>query len=338
MHIPTRTFTTGRWRPGSTERPLSPVPIRQSPTYNAYTGACAPGGKYVGKIGPNHVPYCGSTTTGVAAAPCYTTGGAPVTTCTAADVANPYWNDPQPLIDPSTAFPTYSTFPGGIGSSAFAFGAPYVGTLLLNYKHDKFSITPSFQFIAGAKYGYPQSTPGIDPVTCTGVLPIAAGNGGSRYNSNTCAELGAVPDTYTGTFDGLGAFTQPANFIMSLQAGYDLSPRVTLTGALTNIVNTCWGGTPEPWTYGDHNVCGYGLVAAGSVQPVGNIYNPAGYPGSIEQPFRKYPYGALFGRKHSPRIRSTSTLRQRSSCNGESTRHPERNAPKGIGASPLRSG
>ena len=264
-------------------------------TYNAYTAACAPGGKYVGKIGPNHVPYCGSTTSGVAAAPCYTTAGAPVTTCTAADVSNPYWNDPQPLIDPSSAFPTYSTFPGGIGSSAFAYGAPYVGTLLLNYKHDKFSITPSFQFVAGAKYGYPQSTPGIDPVTCTGVLPIAAGNGGSRYNSNTCAELGAVPDTYTGTFDGLGAFTQPTNFIMSLQAGYDLSPRVTLTGALTNIVNTCWGGTPEPWTYGDHNVCGYGLVAAGSVQPVGNIYNPAGYPGSIEQPFRKYPYGALFG-------------------------------------------
>jgi hypothetical protein len=264
-------------------------------TYNAYTAACAPGGAYVGKIGPNHVPYCGATSTGVAAAPCYTTAGAPVYHCTAADVANPYWNDPQPLIDPSTAFPTYSTFPGGIGSSAFAYGAPYVATMVLNYKHDKFAITPSFQFSGGAKYGYPQSTPGIDPVTCTGTLPIAGGNGGSRYDANTCAELGAVPNTFTGTFDGLGAFTQPNNFIFSLQASYDVSRRVSLTGVLANIVNTCWGGTPEPWTYGDHNVCSYGLVAGGSVEPVGNIYNPAGYGGSIQQPFRKYPYGALFG-------------------------------------------
>ena len=80
-------------------------------TYNAYTAACAPGGKYVGKIGPNHVPYCGSTTSGVAAAPCYTTAGAPVTTCTAADVSNPYWNDPQPLIDPSSGVPDVQHVP-----------------------------------------------------------------------------------------------------------------------------------------------------------------------------------------------------------------------------------
>ncbi len=48
--------------------------------YNAYTKACAPGGAYVGKIGFNHVPLCGSTSSGVAAAPCYTTAGAPVST------------------------------------------------------------------------------------------------------------------------------------------------------------------------------------------------------------------------------------------------------------------
>lgn len=89
---------------------------------------------------------------------------------------------------------------------------------------------------------------------------------------------------------------------MSLQASYDVSQRVTLTGVLANIVNTCWGGTPEPWTYGDHNVCAYGLVGgAPAVAPVGNIYNPPGYNGSIEQPFRKYPYGVLFGPEATPK-------------------------------------
>jgi hypothetical protein len=264
-------------------------------TYNAYTAACAPGGAYAGKIGPNHVPYCGSTTTGVAAAPCYTTAGKPVSACAAGDVANPYWNNPQQLIDPTTAFPTYSTFPGGIGSSAFAFGAPYVATLLLNYKHDKYSITPVFQFEGGAKYGYPQSTPGIDPVTCNGVLPIAAAHGGNRYDANTCSQLGAVPDTYTGVFDPLGSFTQPNNIIMSLQMNYDVSPRISLTGVAANIFNTCWGGTQAPWTYGDHNICGYGLISGGEVEPVGNMFNPAGYKGSIQQSFRKYPYAPFFG-------------------------------------------
>ncbi|HZY99206.1 MAG TPA: carboxypeptidase regulatory-like domain-containing protein, partial [Candidatus Baltobacteraceae bacterium] len=54
--------------------------------YNAFTKACAPGGAYVGKVGANHVPYCGTASNGanaatssssgystVAAAPCYTT-------------------------------------------------------------------------------------------------------------------------------------------------------------------------------------------------------------------------------------------------------------------------
>ena len=110
--------------------------------YNAYTQACAPGGAYVGKTGPNHVPLCGTTSNGQPAAPCYTTAGIAVYTCAAADVGNPYWKDPQPLIDPGTAFPTYSVFPGGIGSSAAAYGVPYAASLILNYKHDKWSITP----------------------------------------------------------------------------------------------------------------------------------------------------------------------------------------------------
>ena len=87
---------------------------------------------------------------------------------------------------------------------------------------------------------------------------------------------------------------------MNLQISYDVSPRVSLVGTLANIFNTCWGGTKEPWPFTDGNVCsyaanGYQQGYAGEIEPVGNMYNPAGYRGSVVQPFAKYPYGAQFG-------------------------------------------
>ena len=278
--------------------------------YNALTSACAPGGAWVGKMGFNHVPLCGTAVNGagakVAAAPCYTTAGVAVTTgCTAADVGNPYWNSPQGQIDPNSQFATYPIFPGGVGSSGAAFGVPYAASLLLNYRHARFAITPTLQFSGGGKYGYPQSMPGIDPAACSAVLPgVAGANGGGRYDATKCGVggsfLAAIPDTYTGAFDGIGAFTQPNLIALNLQLSYDVSPRISLTGTLANIVNTCWGGSVEPWTITDHNVCsyaanGYEQGFASEIQPVGNMYNPAGFHGSIIQPFVKYPYGAQFG-------------------------------------------
>ena len=83
---------------------------------------------------------------------------------------------------------------------------------------------------------------------------------------------------------------------MNMQLSYDVSPRVQLVGTLANIFNTCWGGSTEPWTSGNGNVCGYTVGGFGSeIFPVGNIYNPAGHNGSIIQPIVKYPYGPLFG-------------------------------------------
>jgi hypothetical protein len=270
--------------------------------YNAYTSACAPGGKYVGKIGYNHVPLCGNATNAqgatVAAAPCYTTAGAPVYTgCNGADVGNPYWNKPQLQIDPGTAFPTFDIFPGGIGSGASSYGVPYFASLILNYKHDRLTFTPSFQFEAGGKYGVPQTNPGINPAACPDVLPgVGGANGGGRYNGLTCGQLTAVPDTYTGVFDPLGSFTQPNLIAMNAQVSYEVSPRLTINAVFANIFNSCWGGTQAPWTSGNHNVCGYGAGGfEGEINPVGNTANPAGYHGSIVQPFVKYPYSPLFG-------------------------------------------
>ncbi|HEY5425875.1 MAG TPA: hypothetical protein VIJ77_04920, partial [Candidatus Tumulicola sp.] len=111
-----------------------------------------------------------------------------------------------------------------------------------------------------------------------------------------CGQLTAIPDTYTGVFDPLGSFTQPNLVAMNLQLTYDVSPRLSLTGVFANIFNTCWGGTTAPWTTTNHQVCSYGAGGfIGEINPVGNVFNPAGFNGSIVQPFVKYPYSPVFG-------------------------------------------
>jgi hypothetical protein len=261
--------------------------------YNAYTKACATNPKNAN---------CGVTSNGAAANACYTTTGTPLPAlpgggCAAGEVANPYWNQPlQSLVSTSQAFPTYDIFPGALGLAADGFGSPYVSTLVLNYKHDKYAITPSFQFQGGGRYGVPISSAGIDPATCSAVIP-----GTNRYNATSCAGTVSIPDPYTNVFDGVGSFIQPNEFLMNLQLTYDVSPRISLTGVVANIVNNCWGGsTKVPWYSTDGNVCAYGNVA-GTIYPVapygtpGAVVNPPGMSGSIIQPFRKYPYEPTFG-------------------------------------------
>jgi hypothetical protein len=80
-----------------------------------------------------------------------------------------------------------------------------------------------------------------------------------------------------------------------MQLTYDVSPRLSLTGVLANLINTCWGGTNAPWTSSNGNVCGYDIVATGAIAPVGNLFNPPGFHGSIIQPFNKFPYAPLLG-------------------------------------------
>jgi hypothetical protein len=100
-------------------------------------------------------------------------------------------------------------------------------------------------------------------------------------------------------FDDLGAFTQPSQFIANLQIAYDVSPKITLVGTFANIVNTCWGGTKEPWTFNNSNICSYGIVnAGGAAIQVGNLYNPPATVNSFQQ-FMRYPYGAYAGAVNS---------------------------------------
>lgn len=271
-------------------------------TYNSYTSFC---------VSNPSDPRCGTPSNGSAASPCYVPvtsssgaiiGGNGVACTTAGSYANPYWNAPvQGLLNPNADYATYDIFPGGIGGSANAFSIPYAATLVLNYKHDKFAITPSLQFLAGNRYGSPETTPGIDPAA--GCLALAGSSatdprypygspGGAPYDATSCTGTVVIPNPYTKGFDQPGAFVQPNVLMMNMQISYDVSPKLTLVGTFANLLNRCWGGTKAAWTVNDSNICSYGIVnSAGSIPPVGNVYNP----GAIIQPLVRYPYGRYLG-------------------------------------------
>jgi hypothetical protein len=262
------------------------TPINQTiAQYNGFT-----------KAGGGAPCYTQSTGTGSAAVP-----GVPDPTCAAGSIANPYYNAPlQPLLDPNANYATYSVFPGGISSSYKAYGAPYVATMLLQYKHGPLAVTPALQFAAGTRYGAPLTTPGIDPTLCGPPLSANVSPGDARYNfgaagggaydaSNCTAGL-VIPNQYTNRFDNIGAFVEPSYLALHLQLAYDVNKRVTLVGNFANLFTSCFGGTKVPFAIG--GACGYTVQAGnGAFQPIGNAYNP----GNAIQPALAYPYYPVFG-------------------------------------------
>lgn len=276
--------------------------------YNAYTSACAP---Y--QTNPNStagvpqncltpaVPGLAQTvampTNGQAAAPCYTTAGKADSACAAGSVANPYWNGaPQAFFNPGNNFVPYNQLPGsGVSSVDSSYIIPHVATLVLNYKHNRFAITPSVQLAAGGKYGSPVQGQGIDPATCGGVLGAGITNdprypygalGGSPYDAQTCSGSIVTPDLVTGNFDNFGAFTEPTQVTANLQLSYDVSPKVKVTLVATNLYNSCFGGSKEPWNTDSKTGCWY----TGSLYE-GNFYNP----GVTQQAAFQNPYVPTFG-------------------------------------------
>jgi hypothetical protein len=238
--------------------------------------------------------------------PCYAAGVA--APCTAPNaVANPYYDAPLAAsINPNQDFATYTNFPGPMQSFAVSYGAPYVATLVLNYRHGPFTITPTLQFQAGARYGEPETTPGIDPTTCgTPLAGISSASdprypygspGGGAYDATNCTGTFVIPNPYTGNFDNIGAFVQPSQLLGNLQLSYDVSSHVTIIATLANILDTCWGGTKAAWTVNNNHVCSYNLIngAGGGLLPVGNVYNPPATVASFANQIQ-YPYGAYYG-------------------------------------------
>ncbi len=131
------------------------------------------------------------------------------------------------------------SFPGRSARASTPTTIPYVATLVLNYKHDRFSITPSLQFSSrqslrraaddarhrsgvGLRHSAAGSTAG-DPRYPYG----AAGGGPYQRRPRACAATLSIPDPYTGQFDAIGAFREPAQLLGHLRISYDVSPRVS---------------------------------------------------------------------------------------------------------------
>jgi hypothetical protein len=176
--------------------------------------------------------------------------------------------------------------------------------LLLNYRHNRFAITPSLQFAAGQRYGEPENTEGIDPTTCATTLPgtlsstdprymggTAGLTGGSAFDATSCfGALRAIPDIYNNNhYDNIGQFVSPAQLLGNVLLTYDVSPKVSLQATFANVFDMCFGGTKTAWTsaLGSNRSCSYiGTANAFVSNPVGNFYNP----GTPINPAYQYPY------------------------------------------------
>jgi len=221
-------------------------------------------------------------------------------------VANPYWNAPaQSLIDPKGNFPTYLFVPLNPAEPTTASDAPYVASLVLNYKRGPFSVTPLMTFEAGQRYGVPESTYGVNPERCSGLSSAVPNDprypygspGGVGFNATSTASIAAgcssgfvIPNPYSRKFDALGAFVQPSIAQLQIQMTYDVSRNFQVVAGLANVVTECFGGSKEPWNV--KGACSYTAPFDyfSGVADVGNQYDP----GAVIQPFINTPYQPNF--------------------------------------------
>ncbi|HEY7980377.1 MAG TPA: TonB-dependent receptor [Candidatus Eremiobacteraceae bacterium] len=248
--------------------------------YNSFTKACA-------NASPSNSP----------GALCGTFGNGNALATEKNGVANPYYDAPvRPLLDLNGSYAPFNTLPGGVEASDASYETPVTATVVLNYKVNKLSISPQFQYFEGVPYGDPLTGWGVDPSTCSALAGATLvgdprykfGGTGNPFDALTCTGRVPTPNPFTGNFDNLGAFKSPNEFMMHMQIGYDVSPRVALTLNLVNLISSCSGGSSEPWTrLANSKACSYTLPGYNAPLPFGsNFYNP----GATFQPMVQYPY------------------------------------------------
>ncbi|MDQ6930245.1 MAG: carboxypeptidase regulatory-like domain-containing protein [Candidatus Eremiobacteraeota bacterium] len=190
-------------------------------------------------------------------------------------VANPYAGKPaQPLFDRNGDYTTYDVIPAPYAAGN-GYETPHVLSLILNYRKNKFNISPSMTYSSGASYGSPLSWPGYVPDQCTnnsataGAPLLAPPQGCSNFTSS--GSFFFIPDVYTGKFDNLGAFKQPSRITMNLSMGYDISDKVKANLILTGLVDSC---KQRGYAWDDSNICVYSTFPSGILSPVGNFAGP----------------------------------------------------------------
>jgi hypothetical protein len=223
--------------------------------YNAYTSACA-------TAAPSLTGPCGLEGNSLAH-PCFLPSSTTADDlCLPGSIANPYFSQaPQSLFDRNGSYTTYDQIPAPF-NNAIGFATPFETTLILNYKHDRWSITPNFTYSTQGKYGSPLVWPGYDPTTC------ASTTAGNTADPTTCGGFIFTPDKFTGKFDNLGQFNQPQRLTMGLQAEYDFSSHISTTLTFANLIDTCYQHR-MPWDNG--TTCMYAQLASNLLAPAGNF-------------------------------------------------------------------
>jgi hypothetical protein len=210
-------------------------------------------------------------------------------------ILNPYYSLPeQGYLSPGSWYNPYSTaIAPNLNGAIASYISPWVSGLILNWRHDKLAITPSFNFQTGGYYGSPLDTEGLDPRTCvensavTGITKLSPKTPPLQCNylTTTSPGLGAftylyVPNPQTGTFL-FDNYQNPSSIVGNLELSYDVSPRIKLTVLGANLFHECFGGTPAPWTAAyppSYAICGYS-PAGGSLNSTlypANFYNGTG--------------------------------------------------------------
>jgi Carboxypeptidase regulatory-like domain/TonB dependent receptor/TonB-dependent Receptor Plug Domain len=246
--------------------------------FNSYTSACAG----VTKSSPKW-QACGSGAFAGNALPVLPNSQSGTGDQGRLKIPNPYYGDAlQPLFDTSAWYTPYDVIPSPF-NAANGYEVPDVASLILNYRHGRLSVTPSLHYIDGSSYGSPLVWPGYVPQSCsrqpakTPLTPGVSCPGGAN---------GAIflPDPYSGRFDNLGAFIQPSEFSVNMQASYDITPRMTLTVQAVNLYNQCF---QRGFAWDNSVTCVYSSLPSNILAPAGNfLKNP---PRQL-----RYPYGTFF--------------------------------------------
>ncbi|HTA53919.1 MAG TPA: TonB-dependent receptor [Candidatus Acidoferrales bacterium] len=205
-------------------------------------------------------------------------------------ILNPYYNQPsQPLLNTGGWYNSFSTsIAPNLNALLGSYVSPIVSSLILNWRHDKLAITPTFSFQTGGYYGTPLDTNGLDPRSCqlnsaaTGITKVSPKTNPLQCNvlygtGNGLGQFGYlyIPDPQTGTFL-FDNYQNPSSIVGNLQVAYDVNPtvRISLLGA--NLFHSCFGGTAAPWTSANppsNVICGY--------SPAGGNFNTSLYPSNF---------------------------------------------------------
>jgi hypothetical protein len=219
--------------------------------YNSFTSACAAAAPQF-----NYTSMCGIYGNSNAQ-PSFMNSSSGVVT------ANPYYNQkPQPLFDRNGSYTTYSMIPAP-WNNANGFETPFSSTLILNYKHRAWSLTPTFTYTDGYSYGSPLVWPGYDPSSCGNTAATGVNTG-----PQSCTGFIMIPDKYTGVFDGIGAFREPARLTMNFSISASVSDRVDTTLTVANLIDHCYQ-RGFPWD--SPTTCIYGQLASNLLAPAGNF-------------------------------------------------------------------